>query len=193
VVDGGRLVAGTTAATPTASTVWLDRSDRVLVVTRRDPPSVLKVREQADSLRDRCGERVGLVVVGRGPHDTAAIAEFTGIPVLGAVPDDPAAARVVTGVPGSRRLLSRSLLVASARGLALLATATDEAEAPAETPIGGGPTGGTVVTRSGVWGLLGRLARAGTRVGPDVGDPAAGPADERHSEETTVPSPAATP
>ncbi len=45
---------------------WLDRSDLVLVVTRRDPPSILKVRERAPGLAERCGDRVRLVVVGAG-------------------------------------------------------------------------------------------------------------------------------
>ena len=191
VVDGGRLTAGAGPGTAGPGVgVWLDRSDRILVVTRRDPPSVLKVREQADALRDRCGDRVGLVVVGRGPHDTAAIAEFTGIPVLGALPDDPAAARMVAGAPGSGRLLSRSLLVASARRLALLATGTSDEGA--ETPIGGGPPAdGTVGTDRGLRGLRGRLGRLGHAGAQSAEDPVADPAGDRPAAETALPSQAA--
>jgi hypothetical protein len=200
VIDGGRLTAGTGPVPGTG--VWLDRSDRVLVVARRDPPSVLKVREQADALRHRCGDRVGLVVVGRGPHDTAAIAEFTGIPVLGAVPDDPAAARMVAGAPGSGRLLSRSLLVASARQLALLATATGTSDGAAGTPVGEGPPGGTArtgrgrtvrsLTGRGLGGLLGRLGRAAASSAEDpVADPVAGPDGDAPAEPAALPSQAA--
>ncbi len=191
VVDAGRLTAGAGHGTAGSGVgVWLDRSDRILVVTRRDPPSVLKVREQADALRDRCGDRVGLVVVGRGPHDTAAIAEFTGIPVLGAVPDDPAAARMMGGAPGSGRLLSRSLLVASARGLALLATGTSDEAAGA--PMDGGPPGGvTVRTDRGLRGRLGLLGRLGRAGASSAQDPAAVPSEDPTAEKSALPSEAA--
>jgi hypothetical protein len=98
---------------------WFDRSDVVVIVARRDPPSLLKVREQIPSLVDRWGDRVRLAVVGPGPHSSAAIEEFTGLPLAAELPFDPSAARVITGEGGSRRHLSRSLLVASSRRLAL--------------------------------------------------------------------------
>ena len=102
---------------------WLDHSDLVVVVTRRDPPSILKVRERAPLLTERCGERLRLVVVGRGPHDNAAIQEFTGIPVIGEVPFDIVAGQIASGGDGSSRHLSHSLLVVAARRLAeVLAT-----------------------------------------------------------------------
>jgi hypothetical protein len=116
VVDGGRLLD---ADTDTDAGAWLDRSELVVVVVRRDPASILGVRERAPALVDRCGDRVRLVVVGRGPHDRAAIEEFTGLSVLGEVPFDLSAAQVAAGGGGSSRQLSRSLLVVSARRLAV--------------------------------------------------------------------------
>ena len=109
---------------------WLDRSDLVVVVTRRDPPSILKVRERAPRLSERCGDRLRLVVVGRGPHDNAAIQEFTGLPVIGEVPFDILAGQVAAGGDGARRHLSHSQLVVSARRLAVaLATPGGHLEA----------------------------------------------------------------
>jgi hypothetical protein len=129
IVDCGRMlfdgddgtpadgVSGRVSSAPGVAT-WLDRSDLVVVVTRRDPPSILKVREREPLLTERCGERLRLVVVGRGPHDNAAIQEFTGLPVVGEVPFDIVAGQVASGGDGSSRHLSHSLLVVSARRLA---------------------------------------------------------------------------
>ena len=113
---------------------WLDRSDLVLVVTRRDPPSILKVRERAPGLAERCGDRVRLVVVGGGQHDSVAIEEFTGLPVLSEVPHDPAAAHVAAGGAGSARQLSRSLLVVSARRLAMAVAVAGARQADGDAP-----------------------------------------------------------
>jgi hypothetical protein len=139
VVDGGRLpVDGGWAGTrevnggdDTETGPWLDRSDLVVVVTRRDPPSILKVRERAPGLAERCGDRVRLVVVGPGPHDSAAIENFTGLSVLSEVPSDSVAAHVAAGEAGSARQLSRSLLVASARRLALTVARDGDVEGDA--------------------------------------------------------------
>ncbi len=120
VVDAGRLVARSAGPGDLADAgCWFDRSDVVVVVTRRDPPSLLNVRAQIPSLVDRWGDRVRLAVVGPGQHRGAAIEEFTGLPLAAEIPFDPSAARVITGEGGSRRHLSRSLLVASSRRLAL--------------------------------------------------------------------------
>ncbi len=142
VVDGGRLVdAGAELSQPgdTNSTTgpWLDRADTVIIVTRRDPASILQVRHYASALRSRCGVRLHVALVGRGPHDVGAIEEFTGLRVIAEIPWDPVAAQVVTGEGGSARRLSRSLLVASTRRLAVaVAGAEDELEGrPRRAPI----------------------------------------------------------
>jgi hypothetical protein len=113
LVDGGRLdPEGARTTGP-----WLDRSDRVIVVARRDPASMFRVAERTPALVERCGERVGLVAVGSGPQDRAAIERFTGLTVLGELPEDGAAARIVAGPGGGVRRLARSHLVASVRRL----------------------------------------------------------------------------
>jgi hypothetical protein len=125
VVDGGRLMAtgidvGPIGDPHSIAGPWLDRSDVVIIVTRRDPASILRVRHHGRALRERCGDRMRLVLVGQGPHDTAAIEKFTGFSVIAEVPFDVASAQVATGEGGSSRHLSRSLLVVSARRLALV-------------------------------------------------------------------------
>lgn len=140
VVDGGRLMdmglepGDLGDANPTGP--WLDIADTVVIVTRRDPASIIKVRNHASALRRWGGDRLHLVLVGRGPHDRGAIEEFTGLPVIAEIPFDGAAAQVVTGEGGRSRQLSRSLLAASARRLAVvLAGAEDELDArPARSP-----------------------------------------------------------
>jgi len=141
IVDCGRVVFdgddGTPAdgvpgrVSPAAGVgAWLDHADLVVVVTRRDPPSILKVRERAPLLTARCADRLRLVVVGRGPHDNAAIQEFTGLPVIGDVPFDILAGQVASGGEGSSRHLSHSQLVVAARRLAeVVATHGDLTEA----------------------------------------------------------------
>jgi hypothetical protein len=114
LVDAGRLLLE-----QDRTGEWLDSSDTVVVVIRSDAPSVLKVADRSVALRARCGERVSLVVVGRGDYDNLAIEQFTGIPVIGRVPFDSAAAAVAAGEDGRSRKLARSLLVASARRLAV--------------------------------------------------------------------------
>jgi hypothetical protein len=114
LVDAGRLLLD-----QDRTREWLDGSDSVVVVLRSDAPSVLKIADRSVALRARCGERVSLVIVGRGHYDDEAIEQFTGIPVIGRVPFDPGAAAVAAGEGGGSRRLSRSLLVASARRLSL--------------------------------------------------------------------------
>lgn len=128
IVDCGRVVFDGDDGTPADGApcrmsptpdvgAWLDHSDLVVVVTRRDPPSILKVRERVPLLTERCGDRLRLVVVGRGPHDNAAIQEFTGVPVIGDVPFDIVAGQIASGGEGSSRHLSRSQLVVASRRL----------------------------------------------------------------------------
>ncbi len=133
VVDGGRLPLDPAGGD---SAAWLDHSDLVLLVVRRDAASILKVRDRGHVLHARCGDRLRLVVVGDGRHGNAAIERFTGFSVIGDIPFDPKAARVASGEVGSTRHLSRSLLLVSARRLTDALAGTDpgiEGPAPAET------------------------------------------------------------
>ena len=122
VIDGGRLLL----EDPGHPADWLDHSDSVVVVLRRDAASILNVRDQTRTLEDRWGSRVGLVVVGDGRHHAPAIEEFTGLPVIGEVPFDQAAARVASGEGGAGRHLLRSPLVVSARRLAAVLAGTHQ-------------------------------------------------------------------
>jgi hypothetical protein len=115
---------------------WLDRADVVAVFLRTDAASVLRLREHADSLRHRCGRRVGLVLVGGGPHRADEVEEFVGIPVIGALPHDPGAAAVASGEVSGRRRLARSALVTCARRLAEELLACSEHSAPHQGSVG---------------------------------------------------------
>ncbi len=171
VVDAGRLLLGCAANDLRADVgLWLDRSDVVVVVVRRDPSSLLKVRERLPPLMDRCADRMCLVVVGPGSHGGAAIEGFTGLPVAGEVPFDPSAARVITGEGGSRRRLSRSMLVMSSRRLAM-ALAERSAE-PGGVHGARRPTGNPTVAisdaassgaKAGLAGFLDRVLPRGAR------------------------------
>ena len=95
------------------SQAWLHRSDSVVVVTGSDAASVVQVRERAPALRSRYEDRLGLVVIGSGPHQSVEIEAFTGIRLFGELPSDPVAAGIACGAAGGGRRLMRSLLVAS--------------------------------------------------------------------------------
>ena len=110
----------------------MEHSDQIVVLLRRDAPSIFRVRERSQALADRCGDRIALVVVGAGRHHIAAIEEFTGLPVIGEVPFDLAAAHVASGQEGGSRQLSRSLLVVAARRLAGVLAAPGKGEDRAE-------------------------------------------------------------
>lgn len=137
VVDGGRLFL---EDVPGSTTNWLDHSDSVVVVLRRDAASILSVRDQTRALKDRWGSRVGLVVVGNGRHHNPAIEDFTGLAVIGEVPFDHVAARVASGGGGAGRHLRRSLLVESARRLSMVLAGTDPV--PATVDLAGEQGGG---------------------------------------------------
>lgn len=129
LVDGGRLLPDGVAD---CTAPWAEHSDRIVVVLRRDAPSIFSVRERSPALADRYGDRIRLVVVGDGRHHNAAIEEFTGLPVIGEVPFDLAAAHVASGQGGGSRQLSRSLLVVAARRLAGVLAAPNQGEDGAE-------------------------------------------------------------
>ncbi len=133
-VDLGRLLPGGLGAEG-----WLDHSDAVAIVLRSDAASVLQVRERARTLLSRCEDRVGLVVVRTGEYPGSDIERFTGIPLIGEMPFDPAGAAVATGGQGSRRRLSRSLLVMSAFRLGETLRKGDSAPQWAESQTGTAP------------------------------------------------------
>jgi hypothetical protein len=130
LVDLGRVRPGDPNA---GAGAWLDRSDAVAVVLRTDAASVLHVRDSASDLLARCEDRVGLVVVTSDHYPSAEIERFTGLPVIEEIPFDPAAATVAAGGHGSRRRLSRSLLVTSA--LRLATTLVAEGRRPLPEPL----------------------------------------------------------
>jgi hypothetical protein len=126
IVDGGRLPFDDPGG---ATAVWLGHSEAVLVVVGRDAPSILNVRDRSRGLADRCGGRVGLVLIGGGHYLNSDIEEFTGLPVVGEVPFDIRAAQSASGDGRGARKLSRSPLVAAARRLAVtLAERTEEVD-----------------------------------------------------------------
>jgi len=108
LVDLGRLRQG-----DDDSQAWLHRSDSVVVVTGSEAASVVQVRERAPALRSRYEDRLGLVVIGSGPHQSVEIEAFTGIRLFGELPSDPVAAGIACGAAGGGRRLMRSLLVTS--------------------------------------------------------------------------------
>jgi MinD-like ATPase involved in chromosome partitioning or flagellar assembly len=130
VIDGGRLLLENA---PSATAAWLDHSDVVVVVVRRDAPSILCARDRSAGLRDRFGDRVRLVVVGNGRHSSAAIEDFTRLAVIGEVPVDHAAAQVASGSGGAGWRLSRSLLVVSAHRLATVLAGPDHGDHTSDT------------------------------------------------------------
>jgi hypothetical protein len=114
LVDLGRLRQG-----DDDSRAWLHRSDSVVVVTGSDAASVVQVRERAPALRSLYEDRLGLVVIGSGPHQSVEIEAFTGIRLFGELPSDPVAAGIACGTAGGGRRLMRSLLVASVSRLSM--------------------------------------------------------------------------
>ncbi len=156
LIDGGRLAVRLHGNnnSESATAAWLERSDRVVVVTWRDPASLFKVRDWAATLRNRFGDRVVLTVVGRGAHDLSAAEEFTGLPVLGAVPHDTVAAQIATGERQGVRRLSRSQLLGSARRLSL-ALSNPGIDQPNDRGV---PAESSVVAAKGI-GPMGRVTR----------------------------------
>ena len=120
----------------------------------RDPASLFKVRERAATLRERCGDRLALAVVGRGAHGLSATGEFTGLPVVVAVPYDIRAAQIASGERLGVRALSRSQLLVSARRLSL-ALSNPVIDQPNDRGV---PAEASVVAAKGI-GPMGRVAR----------------------------------
>ncbi len=96
----------------------LRRSDHFCIVVGADGASALNLHARAGALNELGSDRIGLVVVGRGPYRAREIERLASIPVLAEVPYDPDAAAVLTDGTGSPRRLARSALVAAASRLA---------------------------------------------------------------------------
>lgn len=126
IIDVGRLLPGELGVD-----LWLERSAVVAIALRRDAASILHARDRVAVLRSHYRGRLGLVVVGPGPHPTREIERFTETPVLGEVPEEPQAARIAGGHPGGPSRLSRSPLVLSSRRLAETLCEFDRSAVPA--------------------------------------------------------------
>jgi hypothetical protein len=165
LVDLGRLLPGTPSTER-----WLELSDGVALVVRSDVASVLQIRDGSSDLLAGCHDRVGLVVVPTGEFPGSEIERFTGLPLIGEIPFDPAGAAIATGRQGSRRRLSRSLLVTSAfRVGATLVGRSDPVDDPEDCPDRSVPTGavpssstigGKVDASRRVWNALRRRSES---------------------------------
>ncbi len=98
---------------------WLRRCDVSVLVVNGDAAVALHVRAHAARLSEVTGGRLGVVVVGSGPRDSAEVSAFTGIRALGDIPFDPRTAAVASGASSAGRRLDRSALLAAARRLAV--------------------------------------------------------------------------
>jgi hypothetical protein len=129
IVDVGRSEPGA----PSAAVV--DQADVVLVVTRGDEGSLLRV---ADA--DLPAGRARLVLVDGSRYTPAEITDRTGLPVAAEVPWDARAADVIAGRRKPGRAWTRRGLPAAARGLAWALTtdlAPNMADSPAPAAAGG--------------------------------------------------------
>ena len=113
--------------------MWLKDSATVCIVLRSDAASIQHVRDRAGTLRELCGGRLLLAMVGNGPYSVSEVGRFIGVPDIVEMADDPGAAAVLTAARGSGRRLARSALVKSSRRLALtLAGAEPESSSPTQ-------------------------------------------------------------
>jgi hypothetical protein len=159
IVDVGRLQLDSTDAQE-----WLAHSSTVCIVLRSDAASILHVQGRSNALREATGDAASLVVVGGGPYSTSEIERFTGMPVMIDIPEDSAAAAVLTAGHGSERRLARSVLVKSARRLALTLAELGPGRPSPEVTDSSVSTGEGSPCRS---------ARDGARVEPAIPDAAA--------------------
>jgi hypothetical protein len=121
VVDLGRL-----AAPYNESRQLLQNAQVVGVLVGPDQASVAHAMDQRELLRDLCGDRISLVIVGRGAYRPRDLESLTGMRVSAEVPHDPAAAAVASGASSGARRLARSVLVKSARRIADSFASLDE-------------------------------------------------------------------
>jgi len=113
VADLGRLVAPYDACRQ-----LLQEAEAVGVLIGPDHASVAHAIDQRELLTDLCGERISLMIVGRGACRPRDVESLTGIRVSAEIPNDPAAAAVASGASSGARRLARSVLVKSARRIA---------------------------------------------------------------------------
>jgi hypothetical protein len=146
VADLGRLIAPYDACLQ-----LLQEAEAVGVLIGPDHASVAHAVDQRELLTDLCGERISLMIVGRGACRPRDVESLTGMRVSAEIPSDPAAAAVASGSSGGARRLARSVLVKSARRIADSFASTtqtgqadqiDEARRTAE-PNGTGEAGRT--------------------------------------------------
>jgi MinD-like ATPase involved in chromosome partitioning or flagellar assembly len=113
VADLGRL-----AAPYDECRQLLQEANGVGVLIGPDRASVAHAIDQRELLSDLCGERISLMLVGRGACHPKDVESLTGIRVSAEIPNDPAAAAVASGASSGARRLARSVLVKSARRIA---------------------------------------------------------------------------
>jgi hypothetical protein len=113
VADLGRL-----AAPYDECRQLLQTADAVGVLIGPDPASVAHAVYQREPLEKLCGERISIIIVGRGTYRVRDVETRTGIRVSAEVPHDPVAAAVASGASNGSRRLARSVLVKSARRIA---------------------------------------------------------------------------
>lgn len=96
----------------------LQEAEAVGVLIGPDHASVAHAIDQREMLNDLCGERISLMIVGRGACRPRDVESLSGIRVSAEVPHDPMAAAVASGASSGSRRLARSVLVKSARRIA---------------------------------------------------------------------------
>jgi MinD-like ATPase involved in chromosome partitioning or flagellar assembly len=106
----------------------LQAAEAVGVVIGPDQAAVAHAAEQGEMLTRLCGDRISLMVVGRGTSRSRDIEVATGLRVSAEVPHDPAAAAVASGTSSGARRLARSVLVKSARRIADSFASLDKGE-----------------------------------------------------------------
>ena len=96
----------------------LQEAEAIGVLIGADHASVAHAVDQRELLMDLCGERISLMIVGRGACRPRDVESLTGMRVSAEIPNDPAAAAVASGASSGARRLARSVLVKSARRIA---------------------------------------------------------------------------
>ena len=108
----------------------LEAAEAVGLLIGPDQASVAHAAEQRAMLTRLCGDRISLLVVGRGMCRPREVETATGLRVSAEVPRDPAAAAVASGTSSGTRRLARSVLVKSARRIADSFASLNEGDSP---------------------------------------------------------------
>jgi hypothetical protein len=93
------------------------RADLIVAVARPTLEGVAHLRARLATAMGRAP--VGVVLIGDSPYSASEVEAAVGARVLGVVANDERAARVLNGELGNASALNRSLLMRSARGLAV--------------------------------------------------------------------------